>query len=250
MTSLKALLAEVHADKQPAKELTELAAAEAELAQLRSRVAKDPLGAQGGVDQRVAPLLAALRARVDAEIAARERAKAGMVEARDLRRRLAEAHTRAARARDEARRELEGQGAAGLGLPAPVDEAELEGLDLWLKKLEVTLDGRRWAPAEVGLLRWRDTASQYVATDERAAAAAEGLLALRGELTGRLSARRAQAAAVGARNPALALGPAAEARAREADQLLRRRPAPIDDARRAVEEYEAAVVALTARRGA
>ncbi len=84
-----------------------------------------------------------------------------------------------------------------------MDDAELEGLDLWLKKLEVTLDGRRWAPAEVGLMRWRDTADQYAATDERAAAAAEALLALRGELTGRLSARRAQAAALSARNPAL-----------------------------------------------
>jgi hypothetical protein len=170
------------------------------------------------------------------------------VEARDLRRRSSETHARAARARDEARRELTGQGTDAL--PPPVDDAELEGLDLWLKKIEVTLDGRRWAPAEVGLMRWRDTASQYAATDERAAAAAEALLALRAELSGRLSARRAQAAALGARNPAQALGPAAEARAREADQLLRRRPAPIDDVRRAVEEYEAAVVALTARRGA
>ena len=167
-----------------------------------------------------------------------------MAEARDLRRRMAETHARAARARDEARRELEGPSVAAL--PPSVDEGELDGLDLWLKKIEVTLGGRRWAPAEVGLSRWRDTAGQYLATDERAAASAEGLCAQKAELGGRLSARRAQAAALGARG--LALPTAADARARDAEQLLRRRPAPIDEARRAVEEYEAAVVALAARR--
>jgi hypothetical protein len=246
MTRLRALVAEIHLEKQPARELSELAAAEAELAALRARVAKDPLGAQGGVQKRIAPLLAALRARVDAEVASKARAKAGMEEARDLRRRMAETHARAARAREEARREIEGPSLAAA--PPPVDDGELDGLDLWLKKLEVTLEGRRWAPAEVGLTRWRETAGQYLATDERAAASAEALLALRGELGGRLSARRAQAAALGARG--LALPAAAEARARDADQLLRRRPAPIDEARRAVEEYEALVVGLAARRGA
>ncbi len=244
MTRLRALVAELHPDKAPEKDLAELAAADAELTRLRARVAKDPLGVQGGVERRIAPLLTALRARVEADAAARDRAKAGLVEAHDLRRRLAETHARAARAREEARRDLTGSSVAGL--PAPVDDGELDGLDLWLKKIEVTVDGRRWAPAEVGLARWRDTAGQYHATDERAAGAAEGLLAQRGELGGRLSARRAQAAALGARGHVLPA--AADVRAREAEELLRRKPAPIDEARRAVEEYEAAVVAIAARR--
>jgi hypothetical protein len=231
------------AGEQP-KEIPELAQAEAELARLRARVAKDPLGAQGGVAQEITPRLAALRARLEAERAARQRTQSGLAEARDVRRRLAEEHQRALRLAAEARQQIEG--AAVTRLPPLLDEGLLTGLDEWLRKIEGTAEARRWSPAEVGLARWRATAEQYHATAHAAATAAEALLARRGELAGRLSARRAQAAALGARG--LALDPAAEARAREADMLLRKRPVPIDEATKVVEGYEAAIVALAARR--
>ncbi len=140
-----------------------------------------------------------------------------------------------------------GRGGAAARLAPALDEALLAGLDEWMHKLEATVAGKRWSPAEIGLNRWRTTAEGYQGTDAAAAAGAEALLARRGELAGRLSARRAQAAALGARG--LVLDPSFEAHAREAEVLLRQRPVHLDEATRAVEHYEAAVVALGARRG-
>jgi hypothetical protein len=225
---------------EPPKEMAELTAAEAELSLLRARVAKDPLGAESGVEQ-IKPRLVALRARLDRVMEARSRVEAALAGARDLRRRLAEGHERALRLIGEARREI-----ADRVEPPVLDQALLTGLDEWLHKIEGTVEGRRWSPAEVGLTRWRAIAEEYYATDGAAAATAEARLARRGELAGRLSARRAQAAALGARG--LVLDPSFEAQAREAEALLHRRPVPLDEAARAVDAYDAAVVALNARR--
>ena len=249
MTVLRALAADL-APPAPAKgpatgeapkDVAELASAEAELARLRTRVAKDPLGAQGGVDQ-MKPALAALGVRIEHALEGRRRVLATLGEARDQRRRLGEAHERGLRLAGEARREI-----SGASLPAALDEALLSGLDEWLHKLEGTVEARRWSPAEIGLARFRAAAEGYQASCVALAAAAEALLSQRGELAGRLSARRAQAAALNARG--LTLDPAFEARAREAEALLRQRPVPLDEATRAVEQYEAAVVARSARRG-
>jgi hypothetical protein len=244
MTALRTLADELapapRAGAAAAPELKELTDAEAELARVRARVAKDPLGAQGGITREIVPRLDALRARLEAERAARGRAEVALVEARDLRRRLADEHARAVRALGEAQREL----GADLRVPSPVDAGLLTGLDEWLTKLEGTVAARRWSPAEIGLARWRATAEQYVASDAASAAASESVVGRRGELAGRLSARRAQAAALAARG--LALDPAAEARGRDAEAILRRHPLPLAEATRAVESFEAAVIALSA----
>jgi hypothetical protein len=245
MTALRALAAELHPpgkEGEPAKAGDELAVAEAELAALRARVQKDPLGVDEGVARGIVPRLTALRTRLDAELAARTRVLAALDVARATRRRIDEVHERALARDAELAREIEGRP----DLPRPLDQALLEGLDQWLHKIEGTIEGRRWSPAEVGLGRWQATAEHYRAVDEEAAGRAEAVLGLRGELSGRLSARRAQAAALAGRGHALE--PAAEARAREADELLRRRPTPIAEAARAVEQYEAAVVARSGRR--
>jgi hypothetical protein len=247
MTALRALAAELQPARsgttlpgEPPKELAELAEADAELARIRTLVAKDPLGAQGGVERGIVPRIAALRARLDAERSARGRVRGVLDQARDLRRRLGEEHERALRLAADARRDISGDAVQRLALP--LDEALLTGLDEWLHKLEGTVDARRWSGAEVGLTRWRATADQYLASDTAAAAAAEALLGTRGELGGRLSARRAQASALAARG--LALDPSFEARAREAEALLKRRPVPLDEAAHLVEAYEAGIVAL------
>ena len=244
MTRLRTLAADLHPAASGAthpgeapKELAELAEAEAELGRIRTLVAKDPLGAQGGVESALKPRLEALRARLDAERAQKGRVRAALDHARDLRKRLGEEHDRALGLAADARREVL-RGAPAL----PLEEALLAGLDEWLHKLEGTAAAGRWSGAEVGLTRWRATAEQYLASSSAAAAAAEALLGRRGELAGRLSARRAQAAALAARG--LALDPSFEARAREAEALLKHRPVPLDEAARLVEAYEAGVVAL------
>jgi hypothetical protein len=237
MTALRGLAHELGA-----KDTAELAEAEAELARLRARTAKDPLGAHGGIEHQVLPRLAALRARLDALGAARGRVQAALESARDLERRLADAHQRAAGRFAEALRDLAGE--AVRRLAPPTDDALLSGLPPWLAKIEGTIAAGRWSSAEVGLTRWCATAEQYLANDEAARAAAEALLGRRGELQGRLSARRAQAAALVARG--LALDPSLDAKAKEADALLRHKPLSLDEATHAVEAYEAGVVALAA----
>ena len=89
-------------------------------------------------------------------------------------------------------------------------------------------------------------ASQRADGVAASAAQAEALLARRDELVGRLSARRAQAASLSARG--LVLPTRAEEEARRAEALLRRRPALVDEAARAIEVFEVMVVAIAARR--
>lgn len=245
MAGLRRLAAEVHPPHEgkgpftgaPPRELGELAEAEAELAELRARVARDPLGVEGSVWGGIKPRLVALRVRLDAELTTRARVHAALDHARALYQQLGEAHARAVQRVGEARRALTGPSV--IQLPEPVEEGVVLGLEGWLHKLEGTVAARRWAPAEIGLTRWREAADQQRTTESSTGARAEALLGQRGELAGRLSARRAQASALAARGKAL--DPAAEARARDAEALLRKLPLPLDEAARAVEEYEAAI---------
>jgi hypothetical protein len=225
-------------------DLAELRAAEVELASLRSRVQKDPLGVGDGVEKGILPRLSALRARLVAERATQERVITRLHRARELRRVLAEGHDRAARADAECSREL--SLSESLPRPRPVDPSLLLGLDQWFGKLEGAVDNHRWSGAEIGLARWLETAEQYRTTDARALALAEGALGLRSELLGRLSARRAQAAALRAKG--LSWDPSLDVAARRAEELLRTVPTPMTEADAAVQTFEAAIVALSARR--
>lgn len=244
LTSQRALAAELcPGTGEPVTEPQELAFVEAELPRLRGRLVKDPLGAQGVVERQLLPRLSASRRRLEGELAARERARGALDDARALHRRLVEEHARAVRLLGEARAELDGPSVRGL--PSAIDGGLLLGLEEWLHKLEGTVEARRFGPADVGLGRFRESVLAQRETDVRAAAEAEALLARRGELMGRLSARRAQAAALARRG--IVVDPAAEVHARGAEALLRRRPVPIDLAARAVERYEAAVVTAARR---
>src|SRR5262249_25429239 len=151
VTALRELSAEL---RTPGKEgePAELADVEAELAVLRARVQKDPLGVDEGVTRVMKPRLVALRARLDGGPAARPRVLAALDRARPLRRQIDEAHERALHRGAEASREIEGVW-GGEPLPRPVGEDLLQGLDQWLHKLEGTIEGRRWSPAEIGLGR-------------------------------------------------------------------------------------------------
>ena len=131
------------------KDLAELTEAEAELALLRARVAKDPLGAQGGVERigpaprRAARPRSTGRAEVRGRVESRAWWRPAICAAASPK-----AHARALRLSDEARREIGGRRPA---LPPVIDEALFSGLDEWLHKIEGTVEGRRWSPAEVGL---------------------------------------------------------------------------------------------------
>jgi hypothetical protein len=224
-------------------ELDELVEVDAAVTALRARVARDPLGAEGGLREGIGPRLAALSARVEAATGTRRRALAALDAARAGKVQLDEDHTRAITAHARARHELEGD--AVRRLPAPLAEGQVVGLDEWLHKLARTVEAARWQSAEIGLARFSEALTREHDVDRLAARAAEALLARPTELRGRLSARRAQAAALTARGQPL--DPGAAAAAREAEELLSRKPLPIDAATRAVELFESSVVAAAKR---
>ena len=217
----------------------ELADTDRELAALATLVDQDPLGCLAHPQKPSIQALAGIRARLEADAAAAARVAAALDHARALQRSLREVHARAVAAFDAASRALDD---APDSLVAPLDEPRLGGLDGWLDKLIATAAAHRVAAAEVGLARFRETVEGYLAHDQRAAAEASAAVGARAELAGRLSARRAQAAALAARG---GVDPAPlEALARDAEVLLRAHPLPLARARRAVEAYEAEVVAL------
>ena len=189
------------------------------------------------------------RARARASIARPRRAPAcspGSTHARELSRGLDEAHDRALPA-PPPRRGARSRARPSARLPPVLDEGLLAGLDEWLRKLEGTVEARRWSPAEVGLTRWRAAAEQY-AGDRRLRAPPRPRRSWPSRPSSPAASRRV------ARRPRRSPRAGSRSilrsrrRAREAEALLRRRPVPIDEAARAVEAYEAAVIALGAKR--
>ena len=210
----------------------ELGAIEGELGAARVRVARDPLGTSGEVVGRLSPRVGALAAELGATAAQRGRVEQGLVRARELLAEVRVVRGRAAAAVVAFPEEVEGGRAPGMA----TDEGLVEGLAPWLGKIGEAAARGRWAAAEVGLQKWTEAARAYVANDGPIAAAFEAVLGRREELAGRLSARRAQAAARG-----VVVGADAEAAAREAEGLLARRPARLARVTELVERYERAV---------
>jgi len=213
----------------------ELGHIERDLEAARTRVARDPLGASGDVVARLEPRIAAVTSQLGALAAQRGRVDDGLTRARATLRELQEVHTAARAATDAMPREVEGARAPG-GL---TDDGHVEGLGPWLEKIQEAASAGRWATGEVGLSRWNEAARAYLAADGEIARALSAVLARRDELAGRLSARRAQAAVLGARG--VSIDPAAVDAAREAEKLLARRPTPLARAAELVERYDAAV---------
>lgn len=211
----------------------ELAAVTRELEAARVRVAQDPLGASADTASRLEPRVGTLTKELAGIASLRDRVAAGLARARETLKRLREVNEAAKHAVDAMPREIAGAGAPG----QPIVESHLEGLPAWLDKLEQVAREGRFQAAEVGLSKWDAAAQSYLANDEKIAGALAAVLARRDELAGRLRARRAQARALAARG--VALDPALEDMAREAEKLLARRPTPLAHAAALVERYEA-----------
>jgi hypothetical protein len=213
----------------------ELGALGRDLEAAQARVAIDPLGASASAIGRLVPRVANIAAHVGELAAVRDRVQGGLSRARG---RLDEVRATRARAEEAAQqmpREVDGASAPG----TPTDAALVEGLAPWIEKIEAAAAGGRWHAAEVGLGKWNEAASRYVEADAKISGALETVQSRREELAGRLSARRAQAAALTARG--VALGAGAEDVAREAEALLNARPTQLARAKALVEQYEAMV---------
>lgn len=216
-------------------ECDELTAIERELEAVRVRLARDPLGAQRGMAEAIERRMTALGGRLHALAAVRTRVADGLVGARSL---LAEVRAMRSRAVEAVHRlpgEVEGATASG----QPTDAGLVEGLEPWLDKIEAAAAAGRWQTADVGLQKWTEAARGYLDGDGRIAGALERVVARREELAGRLSARRAQVAALAARGSEAP--PGVEDVAREAERLLALRPTPLARAKALVERFEALI---------
>jgi hypothetical protein len=219
-------------DAQAAPEIEWL---EAELVRVRVFVATDPLGVAAGVEAALTPRLAQLRRRLDEQRATKARVMRALEEAVAFETECARVHAAAKEARASAWKEV-----SHADVPPPVDDELVAGLAGWRGKLEATALAGRFGPADVGLARWNETARGFVDKDRAVGAALGTLLRQRTELMGRLSARRAQVAALVAKGARV--DPDLAERGKAAEALLKARPTALSDAAKAVEAFEAAVV--------
>jgi hypothetical protein len=129
---------------------------------------------------------------------------------------------------------------AGVRLPDVIPDDQLDGLDAWREKLEATAGLGRWSSVAVGVERWLEACEGYLHADEAVLRAAEGMAAKKREIEGRLSARRAQIAALEAR------GAPHEDRLDElasaVTTALAKRPILLDEAGAALDSFEARVI--------
>lgn len=228
---------------------TELAPVRMRLTTARQRVDCDPLGTEIGLTDSLVPLLRHVRERLAALLetqmaaqTAERRARDGVgdaiIHARDLLRTLtgeqSEAYTRYLH--------CEAEIAPPSGAVAPPDAARVAELTDWLATLERTAREGHLQAAGVGLERWTASADATLTAVRAARAACDAALNARDGLAGRLAARRQQLLAAMRRG--VALDPAIERIAADAETLLRQRPLPLRDAEARVREYEARVRAL------
>jgi hypothetical protein len=214
----------------------ELDAAERGLLEIRATLLADPLGASGGMEARIQPLLE----RVEAAVTARERLRQeivhGLSAARPLIDELAKLHCAAIAACTEAKEKIAGCGP----LPGPQPDQTIEGLREWLERLEkkyAEASGNgTWDPVGVGVRNWNLAAQDCVSKERAVLAANRAPIETRDELRGRLDAFQAKARSYG-----IAEDERLVEQAKLAEQLLYARPMLLDRALAAVVAYEKAV---------
>ena len=234
------------AEKLSVGELTSVVDVRAQVARLRAARVVDPLGARStllALSRRVEDL----RGTLDENLVRRQRVFSRLAETEPRMNRLRATNERAVAARELCAREFAG---AASSLPAPVAPRVVEDLAGWRARLVQTVAEGRIQPAAVGLERWHAALDAELAAAGRALEQATLLAARRDELRGRLSARRAQAAALLARaRPPVApvireqLHELAEAAA----TLLSVSPLSLDRVEEAVVRYERAVTTSVPR---
>ena len=126
-----------------------------------------------------------------------------------------------------------------VGLQAPLNDGQIEGLRPWLATLRGTADQGKWPAAKIGLDRWFAMATEYQTGAESARAANCAALEKRDELAGLLRARSAQVTDLA--RGGLYLSPDAEESARQAKALLAERPCRLVEVEATVAHFDAAV---------
>jgi hypothetical protein len=225
---LDAEAAALLAEQLPANLADELTRVRQEIVEVRPTADADPLGA----DERLAHLsqrVATVRGRLAEDAREREQLRTAVADARALLERVKATADEAARAMVEQSQKVEMDSPA----VAPPGAEEVAALGPWLDRLNAVREAGRFGAARIGLGRWTEAAGRLLRQAEESRDAARAALDRRRDLRGLLGALRAKAAALGRAEEA-ALG----AIARQAEELLRRRPTPLAAAGRVVAEYQ------------
>lgn len=216
----------------------------AEVTAIRQRVARDPLGVDGSLRAVIAPRVATIRARVEAQRALYDRVDVALAGAGGARVALREADERARALWARLERELREPPARA----RPKPEEELAGLEAWLAKLRSTVTAGKLTAAEVGLARFREAADAALSELREGARLGEKALAIRDELRGRVSARSAQIAAMRARGADQGDGATLERALIEASRAVSITPTDVGAARTSVDALDAAIEVARRRR--
>jgi hypothetical protein len=212
--------------------LPELTDARARIATAAQMVQGDPLGVSTDLSRAIRPSLQRVRERLSELKGQREQVQADLGRARTLLQTLRDQRQQCIAALSETRTRIENPS----GLREPMGEGEVEDLAQWLTTLENSLQQGRWQPAAVGVKRWLQAAEAALAAERASCAANRSPVESCAELRGRLSSLRAKAQAYAARG--VVLDVAMNALAAQAEQLLQRKPTPLDQATPLVIEYE------------
>jgi hypothetical protein len=216
---------------------SEIDAAASMIEELRSQVDRDPLAASADLTRVLAPVLEGIRARIASARSTRDHAAARLAEAKTLLERWRAQRPDAEQAVIDLPLQF-----AGVAPRSLCDATAITDHALWIDRLSSAVVEGHFHSAEVGLDRWFQSIAEPLAGDDAAVNTLRSLTARRDELSGRLSARRAQANALarkGARVDSEAL-----AAADSAASLLSERPTRLADATSALEAFERALAAL------
>lgn len=216
--------------------LTELAAVDAKVDELKKFTASDPLAVQAGFEHEVEPLLGPVRAKLKSVEGHRQAVERDFATAKSVLSQLESTHTKAKEAVTE--RELKVAVDDPETLAKPFDDSVIDGdaasmaLRPWLTRLEHTFT-TNWKAASVGIANWLGQARQRLEASEKAVTDNTKPLEERRELRGLLEAYKVKAASLG-------LGEDQELAkiAREAHALLFSRPTPLTKARDLVRQYQ------------
>jgi hypothetical protein len=159
------------------------------LEQIQEKGKLDPLGAAADLRQQVQPLLdEARRSRELSRSLSRTLAQAQVeLEA------LMQTHAEAVAVTAEARARIE----AGQAIPAPSPGETLDGLRIWLERLQRKAAEGALHAVEVGLRNWQTAADECLTHEQAALGAGRRALQERDELRGRLQALKAKARVYG-----------------------------------------------------
>jgi hypothetical protein len=206
----------------------ELGTIQTAIIKLRSQVETDPLGAQSGFAQQIAPAIAHLNTALEHSQRQQADRQARLQQTQDSLAHLKELHQQAIATAQECQEKI-----SGVPVPPAMAPAHLDALTSWLTRLTATLAEGNIHAATVGLDNWMAKTKEYIALQDNAMREQRQLLETRQELRGRLNALQAKALARGLSEDATLTQLALQAK-----QLLYARPTPLNQAITLVTAYE------------